>query len=200
MVKEGINPALVENAARMAGMPVGPLAIGDEVSIELMYKIQKSTEAGLGKDYVPHPADDVGKLFVEKLGRLGRKNGKGFYDYPEGAKKHLWPGLQDHFPLAKDQPDLKEVQARLLYRQAVECARCYAEGVLRDVPSGDIGSIFGWGFAPFSGGVMSFIDTTGQKAFVAEADRLAKAYGERFSPPQALRDMAAKGETYYPNP
>lgn len=200
MVREGINPALVENAARMAGMPVGPLAIGDEVSIELMYKIQKSTEAGLGKDYVPHPADDVGKLFVEKLGRLGRKNGKGFYDYPEGAKKHLWPGLQDHFPLAKDQPDLKEVQARLLYRQAVECARCYAEGVLRDVPSGDIGSIFGWGFAPFSGGVMSFIDTTGQKAFVAEADRLAKTYGERFSPPQALRDMAAKGETYYPNP
>ena len=197
MVKEGVNPALVENAARMAGMPVGPLAVGDEVSIELMYKIQKSYEQGLGKDYVPHPADAVAELFVEKLKRLGRKNGKGFYDYPEDGKKSLWPGLSEHFPRAKKQPDLKEVQSRLLYRQVIEAVRCLEEGVLRDVESADVGSIFGWGFAPFSGGVFSYIDTVGAKAFTTEAERLAKAYGERFAPPKGLKAKAAKGETYY---
>ena len=199
MVKEGVNPALVENAARMAGMPVGPLAIGDEVSIELMYKIQKSTEAGEGKDYVPHPADEVAKLFVEKLNRLGRKNGHGFYEYPEDGKKFLWPGLEEHFPVAKKQPYLGEVQNRLLYRQVIECIRCLEEGVLRDVESGDIGSIFGWGFAPFSGGVFSYVDTLGADAFAKEAERLAKTYGERFAPPPGLKDKAAKGETYYRN-
>ena len=199
MVKEGVKPALIENAAKMAGMPVGPLAIGDEVSIDLMYKIQKSTEAGEGKNYKPHPADEVAALFVEKLGRLGRKNGKGFYDYPEGGKKHLWPGLAEYFPLSKTQPVLEEVQKRLLYRQAIEVTRCLEEGVLRDVPSADVGSIFGWGFAPFSGGVLSYIDTVGAKNFVKEAKRLAETYGERFSPPKALLDMAVKGETYYPN-
>lgn len=198
MVKEGVKPALIENAAKMAGMPVGPLAIGDEVSIELMYNIQKSTEAGEGKNYKPHPADEVAKLFVEKLGRLGRKNGKGFYDYPEGGKKHLWPGLAGHFPVSKTQPTLDEVQKRLLYRQAIEVTRCLEEGVLRDVPSADVGSIFGWGFAPFSGGVLSYIDTIGAKAFVTEAERLAKTYGERFSPPEGLKKMAEAGETYYP--
>ena len=107
--------------------------------------------------------------------------------------------MAEHFPLAETQPALDEVQRRLLYRQVIEVTRCLEEGVLRDIPSGDIGSIFGWGFAPFTGGVLSYVDTVGAKAFVAEADRLAKTYGERFSPPQALRDMAAEGETYYPN-
>jgi len=198
MVKEGVKPALIENAAKMAGMPVGPLAIGDEVSIDLMYKIQKSTEAGEGKAYKAHPADEVAALFVEKLGRLGRKNGKGFYDYPEGAKKHLWQGLSEHFPVAETQPDLEEVQKRLLYRQVIEVTRCLEEGVLRDVESADVGSIFGWGFAPFSGGVLSYVDTVGAKNFVEEAERLTKTYGERFQPPKSLKKMAAEGGTYYP--
>lgn len=197
MVKEGIKPALVENGGKMAGMPVGPLAVGDEVSIELMYKIQKATEAGLGKDYVADPSDEVAVKMVEKFGRLGKKSKAGFYDYPEDAKKHLWPGLGEHYPVSKDQPGVDEVIERLLYRQAIECARCFDEGVLQDVQSGDVGGIFGWGFAPYSGGPFSFIDTIGAKAFVKTAEGLAKKHGPRFDPPAGLKKMAEAGKTYY---
>ncbi len=197
MLAEGINPAMIENAGKMVGMPVGPLAVGDEVSIELSYKIMQQTKKDMGKDYPDHPADAVIEKLVAGLGRLGRKNGKGAYEYPEDGKKFLWPGLADHFPPANDQPDIDEVKARLLYRQAVECARCYEEGVLNDPESGDVGAIFGWGFAPWSGGPLSFIDTIGAENFVQEADRLSQAYGDRFAPPQILRDMAANGDCFY---
>ncbi len=198
MVKEGVNPALIENAGKMAGMPVGPLAVGDEVAIDLSYKVGMATRKALGDKYVPSPADGFVETMVVELERFGRKNGKGAYDYPtDGSPKHLWPGLADHFPLADDQPTVDEVKSRLMVRMAVECARCFEEGVLRDTASGDIGAIFGWGFAPFTGGPFSFIDTMGVDEFVAEADRLAQAYGARFTPPQLLRDMASNGETFY---
>ncbi|MCJ9428327.1 3-hydroxyacyl-CoA dehydrogenase NAD-binding domain-containing protein [Kordiimonas marina] len=198
MVKEGVNPALIENAGKMSGMPVGPLAVGDEVAIDLSYKVGQATKKALGDKYVPSPADGFVEKMVVDLERFGRKNGKGAYVYPEdGSPKYLWPGLAEEFPLAADQPSVDEVESRLMVRMAVECARCFEEGVLRDTASGDIGAIFGWGFAPWTGGPFSFIDTMGVAAFVAEADRLAQAYGQRFTPPQLLRDMAAKGETFY---
>ncbi|GHF16766.1 3-hydroxyacyl-CoA dehydrogenase [Kordiimonas sediminis] len=197
MVQEGIKPALIENAGKMVGMPVGPLAVGDEVAIDLSYKVGMATRKALGDKYVPSPADG----FVEKmmeLERYGRKNGKGCYVYPEdGSRKYLWPDLTEHFPLADDQPDVEEVKARLLVRQAVEAARCFEEKVLIDASSGDVGAIFGIGFPPYTGGPFSYIDTVGVAEFVAEADRLAAAYGPRFTPPQLLRDMAANGETFY---
>jgi len=198
MVAEGVNPALIENAGKMLSMPVGPLAVGDEVAIDLSYKVMKATETDLGEDYLRSPADDVVELFVEKLGRYGRKNGKGMYDYPEdGSQKRLWPGLNEHFPPAAEQPDVEEVKARLLYRQMVECARCFAEGVLTDPADGDLGAIFGWGFAPWTGGPFSYIDFISAKAFVEEADRLAARYGEGFQVPNQLREMAETGETYH---
>jgi len=198
MVKEGVNPALIENAGKMAGMPVGPLAVGDEVALDLSYKVGMATRKALGDKYVESPADGFVEKMVVELERFGRKNKKGNYVYPDdGSKKYLWPGLQDHFPLSDEQPSLEEVQSRFMIRQAVEAARCFEEGVLIDASSGDIGAIFGWGFAPFTGGPFSFIDTYGVAAFVAEADRLAQAYGPRFTPPQMLRDMAANGEQFY---
>jgi 3-hydroxyacyl-CoA dehydrogenase/enoyl-CoA hydratase/3-hydroxybutyryl-CoA epimerase len=198
MVKEGVNPALIENAGKMAGMPVGPLAVGDEVALDLSYKVGMATRKALGDKYVPSPADGFVEKMVVDLERFGRKNKKGNYVYPEdGGKKYLWPGLQEHFPLADEQPTVEEVKSRYMVRQAVEAARCFEEGVLIDASSGDIGAIFGWGFAPFTGGPFSFIDTYGVAEFVAEADRLAQAYGARFTPPQLLRDMAAAGETFY---
>jgi len=198
MVKEGVNPALIENAGKMAGMPVGPLAVGDEVALDLSYKVGMATRKALGDKYVESPADGFVEKMVVELERFGRKNKKGNYVYPDdGGKKYLWPGLKDHFPLAGEQPTIEEVQSRFMVRQAVEAARCFEEGVLIDASSGDIGAIFGWGFAPFTGGPFSFIDTYGLKAFVAEADRLAQAYGPRFTPPQMLRDMAAAGERFY---
>lgn len=197
MLAEGVNPALIENVAKHAGMPVGPLAVTDEVSIELSYHVLKMTREGLGDAYIPTSADGVITTFIEDLGRKGKKNGKGFYDYPEDGKKRLWPGLAEHFPLAGEQPSAGEVRKRILYVQAIDSVRCMEEGVVTHPADADIGSIFGWGFPPYTGGTISFIETEGLAAFVAEADRLAEAYGERFVVPDSLREMARNGETFY---
>jgi 3-hydroxyacyl-CoA dehydrogenase/enoyl-CoA hydratase/3-hydroxybutyryl-CoA epimerase len=200
MLAEGVNPALIENVAKQAGMPVGPLAVTDEVSLELSYHILKQTKADLGEDYVATPADSVLRLFVEELGRKGKRAGAGFYDYGESAgpgRKRLWPGLKEHFPPAAVQPDKGEVRKRLLYSQAVETVRCLEEGVVTHPADADIGSVFGWGFPPYTGGTISFIETEGLRKFVKEADRLAEKYGTRFKIPERLRSMAANGETFY---
>lgn len=196
MVAEGINPALIENAGRQLGMPVGPLAVGDEVSIELGYKIMLAARKELGDAYVAQPSDAVMARMVE-LGRLGRKSAKGWYDYPEGGKKHLWPGLAEMFPRAAVQPDVEEVKERLLYRQLVECARCFEEGVVETPEDGDIGAIFGWGFAPWTGGPFSHMDTVGIGHVVSVLERLTATHGERFEPTVQLRDMAGSGLTFY---
>ncbi len=197
LLAEGVNPALIENVGRQLGMPVGPLAVSDEVSIELGHKVTLAAKAALGDAYVPSLADDVAAHMVE-LGRLGRKNGKGYYDYPaDGGKKALWPGLAQEYPLALNQPTADDVRERLLYRQLVECARCFAEGVLVTPQDGDIGAIFGWGFAPYTGGPFSAIDTIGPAKVVEVLDRLAAEHGQRFTPPAQLREMATSGARYY---
>ncbi|HEX5764958.1 MAG TPA: 3-hydroxyacyl-CoA dehydrogenase NAD-binding domain-containing protein [Woeseiaceae bacterium] len=200
MLAEGIDPALIENVAKHAGMPVGPLAVTDEVSLELSYHILQQTKADLGEAYVATPADRVLRLFVEELGRKGKRSGAGFYEYGETSGprgKRLWPGLKEHFPPAAVQPDSGEVRKRLLYAQAIETARCLDENVVTHPADADIGSVFGWGFPPYTGGTISFIETEGLKAFVAEADRLAEKHGNRFKVPESLRTMAANGETFY---
>lgn len=197
MVAEGVNPALIENAGRQLGMPVGPLAVGDEVSLELGHKIVTATRQAMGDAYRPGAADAVLETMVAGLGRLGRKNGKGYYDYPEDGRKRLWPGLEDHWPWMVPQPGVEAVKERLLYRQLIECARCFEEGVLTTPEDGDLGAIFGWGFAPWTGGPFSHMDTVGIGRVVETLDRLTQANGERFAPTQQLRDMAAKGESFY---
>jgi len=196
MLAEGVNPNLVENAARMAGMPMPALALVDEFSIELMYKVLKQARLDQGKAYREQPQDEVIVAMVEKFDRIGRKAGKGFYDYSADGKKQLWPGLAEHYPLAKEQPELEEVRKRLTYSQSVEAARCVAEGIV-SVKDADVGSLLGWGFPAALGGAISHIDTVGTKRFVAECDRMAKAYGERFEVPVALRDMAVRDERYH---
>lgn len=197
MLAEGVNSALIENVARHAGMAVGPLAVTDEVSLELSYHVLEQTRNALGSKYRPSAADEVITRFVKELGRTGKKTGKGFYEYPDGEKKRLWSGLSEQFPLADSQPTPDEVRKRLLYIQAIETVRCMDEGVVTHPADADIGSIFGWGFPAYTGGTISFIETEGLAAFVAEADRLAAAYGERFAVPKRLRSMAKKGETFY---
>jgi 3-hydroxyacyl-CoA dehydrogenase/enoyl-CoA hydratase/3-hydroxybutyryl-CoA epimerase len=197
MLAEGINPALIENVARHAGMPVGPLAVTDEVSLELSHHVMTQTRKDLGDQYVESPADAVIAKFVEELGRKGKKANKGFYEYPEDGKKHLWSGLKELYPLSDEQPTADEVEKRLLYAQAIETVRCMDEGVVTHPEDADIGSIFGWGFPPYTGGTISFIETEGLSAFVDEADCLAATYGERFAVPDSLRAMAEKGEVFY---
>ena len=191
LLKEGVKPALIENAAKMAGMPVGPLAVHDEVTIELSYKIMKQTATDLGDAYVSSGADDVVRHFVENLDRKGKRFGAGFYEYPEGGKKFLWPGLADEYPEAETQPGVAVIQERLLHMQALESARCMEENVVTNAPEGDIGSIFGWGFPPWTGGTLSYIDTIGVEQFVADCERLAAAHGDRFKPSDWLRGRAS---------
>jgi len=198
MLQEGVNPALIENAAKLAGMPVGPLAVADEVTIDLQWKVIKQTEADLGRRFDKPVAYDVVKTFVEDLKRPGRRFGAGFYDYPQDAKKHLWPGLAGVFPRAAVQPPAEEVEKRLLYIQALEAARCMEEGVVTTAAEADLGSILGWGFPAWTGGTLSYIDTIGLREFVAECDRLAKRYGKRFKPSRWLRQRAERGEAFHP--
>lgn len=199
MLGEGVKPALIENVARHMGMPVGPLAVNDEVGLDLSYKVAQQTKKDLGDAYKGGPGEAVIEKMME-LGRHGRKNGKGFYHYPEdGSPKHLWPELSAHFPVAATQPAPATVRERLLFRQLVECARCFAEGVLETPQDGDLGAIFGWGFMPHTGGPFSHMDTLGLATVVETLDRLKAAHGDRFEAPQLLRDMAARGETFYGN-
>ena len=199
MLTEGVPPALIENVARMAGMPVGPLSLTDEVAVDLAWKILKATEADLGAAAVdPKQKALLGEM-VEKRSRFGRKNGKGFYDYPQNAPKRLWPGLADLQPnrLNADDIDIAMLKRRLLGIQALKSARCIEERVVTDVREADVGSILGFGFAPFTGGTISYIDGMGVKNFVQMCNDLAKACGERFKPSKLLTDMAKKGETFY---
>lgn len=196
LLAQGVKPALIENAAKAAGMPVGPLAVADEVSIELMYKIFKQTEAdGISME---GPAKDVIFTMIETLDRKGKKEGKGFYEYPEGGKKSLWKGLATHFPPAKVQPDVEDVKKRLLHLQALESMRCFEEGVLHSVEDADIGSILGWGFPPYTGGVLSYIDFVGVDVFVKECEAFVASAGKRFAPTEKLKSMAASGQSIYP--
>ncbi|MEN5170063.1 3-hydroxyacyl-CoA dehydrogenase NAD-binding domain-containing protein [Brevundimonas pondensis] len=198
MLEEGYAPALIDNVGRMTGMPRGPLEMHDDVALDLSYKIAKQTALDLGDAYIPAEGADIVAKMVEG-GRYGRKNGKGFYDY-DSKPKTLWSGLSELAPVKFDDstPELvDELKTRLLYRQAVEVARCWAEGVIDDPREADLGAILGWGFAPWSGGPITLIDQTGLKAFVETADRLTATYGDRFKVPELLREMAAKGEAFY---
>ena len=184
MLMEGVPPAMIENAARMAGMPVGPLSLNDEVAIDLGWKILQATKKDLGPNAVDPAQEKLLEAMVVKEQRFGRKNGKGFYDYPAQGPKSLWPGLAKIAGKALD-PDtisVQDLKDRLLYTQALEAARTMEEKVVTDPREADVGSILGFGFAPFTGGVLSLIDGVGSKAFVARARELASKYGPRFEP------------------
>jgi 3-hydroxyacyl-CoA dehydrogenase/enoyl-CoA hydratase/3-hydroxybutyryl-CoA epimerase len=199
MLSEGVPAAMIENVARMAGMPVGPLSLNDEVAVDLAWKILKATEADLGPDAIDPRQKALLSEMVEKRGRLGRKNGKGFYDYPEKGPKKLWPGLSElqKVKLDPDTIDIAEIKHRLLAMQALETARCFEEHVLTDVREADVGSILGFGFAPFAGGTLSYIDTMGVKQFVDLCRGLEGKFGARFKPAQLLLDMAGRNESFY---
>ena len=197
MVREGVKPALVENAARLVGMPLGPLQLVDETSIDLGVKIARATRAAMGDEYPDGDVDEV-LFWMAEQGRLGRKAKAGFYAYDEKGKRlGLWNGLADRFPPADPQPDVHEVQHRLLMAQVLEAVRAFEEGVLEDIREGDVGAILGWGFAPWSGGPFSWLDMIGAGKAVEICARLEREYGSRFKAPALLRELAEKGETFY---
>ncbi len=197
MVGEGVAPWLVEHAAEMLGFPVGPLQLTDEVSIDLGVKIAKATRAAMGEAYPDGDVDEV-VFWLAEQGRMGRKAGAGFYTYDEkGKRQGIWHGLLEKFPLADAQPDVHEVQNRLMMAQVLEAVRALEEGVLTDIREGDVGAILGWGFAPWSGGPFSWLDMIGAAKAVEICKELEAAHGARFAVPKLLADMAASGETFY---
>ncbi len=196
MLQEGVTPALIENAAKLVGMPLGPLQLTDETSIDLGVKIAKATKSAMGDAY-DDTADEL-IFWMADEGRLGRKTKAGFYDYDEkGKRQGLWSGLTARYAPADEQPDLVDVQHRLLFSQVLEAVRALEEGVLMDIREGDVGAILGWGFAPWSGGPFSWLDILGAPYAAERCDELTEIHGERFACPTLLRDMADKGETFY---
>lgn len=194
MLKEGVHPRSIEVAGLQAGMPMPPLALQDEVSLSLGLHVAEQTKKDLaaeGKPYTEHPGMSVVRQLCE-IGRIGKKAGRGFYDWGDDGKA-LWPELTKLYPVAAQQPEQRELIDRLMFAQANEAARCYEEKVLRSVADANIGSIFGWGFAPFHGGALQFINAMGAAAFVARARELAAKYGPRFEPAAVVVKMAESG-------
>ncbi|MBV8133069.1 MAG: 3-hydroxyacyl-CoA dehydrogenase, partial [Alphaproteobacteria bacterium] len=197
MLAEGVKPALIENGGKAAGMPMAPLALCDEVAISLIHQVAVQTAKDLGDEYRATEADRLIAEMVERQGRPGRRAGKGFYDYPPDGPKQLWPGLSELVPVAEIQPSVDEVKTRYLVIQALQAARCLEEKVVTDPADADVGALLGWGFAPWTGGPLSYIDMLGVGPFVELCYRLAQRHGERFLPNPMLRDLARHGAMIY---
>lgn len=199
MLGEGVAAPMIETEARKAGMPVGPLAVSDEVSLSLMSHIRQQTAKDLqaeGKAVPTHPATAVIDLLVNEYKRMGKAAGGGFYEYPNGGQKYLWPELKSRFERPDQRISPQDVRDRLLFIQAIETVRCVEEGVLMSTADANVGSIFGIGFAAWSGGALQFINQYGLNDFIARARYLAEQYGERFTPPALLLEKAAQGDVF----
>ena len=197
MVAEGVQPALIENAAKQLGMPLGPLQLVDETSVDLGVKIAKATKAAMGDVYPDGAVDEV-LFWMADEGRLGRKANAGFYAYDDKGKRgFLWDGLAAKYPTSDAQPDIIEVQHRLMFAQTLEAVRALEDGVLMDIREGDVGAILGWGFAPWSGGPLSWLDIIGAPYAAERCDALSEKFGARFATPALLREMADKGQSFY---
>ncbi|MBV2235557.1 MAG: enoyl-CoA hydratase/isomerase family protein [Sterolibacterium sp.] len=199
MLMQGVSPALLENAAKSVGLPIGPLSVSDEIGLDVAHHSAQQQAKDLGSRFKPNAASEVVDILVEKHGRHGRKNGKGFFEYAEDGSKKLWSGLNEIWPQkpADQQPTAREVQLRMIYPQLVDAVKCVEEGVLTSPIDGDLGGILGVGFPPYTGGPFSMMDAVGIAELVKELDRLEAAYGEQFKAPQLLRDMARNDQTFY---
>jgi len=199
LLEEG-NPAeLIESAGKKAGHPVGPLAVVDEISIGLAAHIRKQSREEMiekNQKWSVESWDKVIDFMTEKVKRLGRASGSGFYDYPEGGKKYLWPQLKRYFPISKNILPQEEMIDRMLFAQVIETIRCYEEGVLNSIADANIGSIFGWGFPAFKGGTLQYVNDYGVQKFLKRTIELEKSYGDRFAPPKLLIDFVDQGKTF----
>jgi len=195
LLSEGVSPIVIENVAKTMGMPVGPLAVTDEVTLSLCLHVMDAAEEE--RDATTQKLYDLYHTLAVEHGRVGKKAGKGFYEYPANGEKHLWEGLGELFPSQADALDPAIVGKRLLHIMALESYRCLDEGVLRSATDGDVGSMLGLGFPPYTGGVFSYIDYVGMQQFVADCDDFAERFGSRFDVPDSLRTMAEVGKSFH---
>lgn len=194
LLQEGQAPATIEHAALKAGMRLAPLAIADRIGLPFILKIEQLMQTD--EDYEPHPAIAILERMVEEFARKGQINQAGFYEYQKGQRHRLWPELNEHFPLSVPQLSHEEMSDRLLFVQCIETVECMEKGIIKKAANANLASIHAWGFVPFKGGVLQFINDYGLPAFVERCDALAAQYGSRFAPPQLLRTMAAAGEAF----
>jgi 3-hydroxyacyl-CoA dehydrogenase/enoyl-CoA hydratase/3-hydroxybutyryl-CoA epimerase len=199
LLEDGVDPMVIDNLSKQAGMPVGPLTMRDEVSLKLGYDVRKANRKLVeeaGEEWPEMSVDRVLRVMVEQQGRLGKAYNGGFYDYPENGRKKVWPKVYELFPRTGKQIPHQDIKDRILFRQSIEAVKCLQEGVLRSVADCNIGSILGIGFPPYTGGQLQYVNTYGVGRFVVRARELAKKYGERFTPPDLLVKKAEKGETF----
>ena len=199
LLSEGNSAQAIETAGTNAGFPVGPLAVIDEISIELIAHIRDQTWHDLkieGKDLPTGPWDSVIDFMTKEVKRTGRASGGGFYEYPKGKKKFLWPELNNYYPLSDNLLEEKEMIDRFYFIQVIETIKCYSEGVLTKVADANIGSILGWGFPSFTGGTLQFVNSYGMQDFKNRCKELSENYGERFSCPKLIDEMINNGETF----
>ncbi|WP_329024995.1 3-hydroxyacyl-CoA dehydrogenase NAD-binding domain-containing protein [Streptomyces sp. NBC_00690] len=201
MVGEGIDPASVEQAAAQAGYPAKVLSLMDELTLTLPRRIREETRRAVeesGDRWIAHPADEVIDRMVDEFGRTGRSTGAGFYEYENGRRTHLWPGLRTHFTRTDVDVPFEDMQERMLFAEALDSVRCVEEGVLTSVADANIGSIMGIGFPAWTGGVLQYINgyAGGVPGFLARSRELAARYGVRFEPPALLVAKAERGETF----
>lgn len=201
MLAEGIPAASIEQASSQAGYPAPVLQLSDELNLKLMRRIRKASADAAGDAWVGHPADAVIDRMLDEFERPGKLEGAGFYEYADGRRTRLWPGLRDAFPPVEDPSsiNLRDLQERLLFIEAIESVKCVDEGVIESVADANIGSIMGIGFPGWSGGVLQYINgyEGGLAGFVARARELADQYGERFTPPESLVARAESGDEYF---
>lgn len=196
LLSEGVAPALIENAGRIAGMPMGPLEVADMVGLDTVQRILAAAKTLLGDKFQDQVTLDIITRIVQNEQRLGQKNGKGFYDY-NGKEKRLWKGISTLIGKESVKPELESVQKRLLVIQAIEAIRCLEEGVVLEPADADVGSILGWGFCPFHGGIASYVDTVGTKWLLEEATRLEQTAGPRFAPPELLKQLGKENKRLF---
>ena len=193
LVQEGYPPALIENLGRQAGMPKGALEFADDLSLKMVLKYENQAAAHYGTQYEPHPAVGTLKKMIDILNRTGQFKKAGFYDYDKvEEKKQLWSGLAEHFPISKKDYCAKNIQERMLFAQVIEAVWCVQEKVVNSIPEANLGSIFGWGFPAFTGGVFQYIDSYGLERFIERCEGFKKQYGPRFRVPKLLKSMQKK--------
>ncbi|GAB3698779.1 3-hydroxyacyl-CoA dehydrogenase NAD-binding domain-containing protein [Nocardiopsis oceani] len=201
MLGEGLHPASIEQAGAQAGYPAPPLRLMDELTLSLPRKIREETKAAVlaeGGQWRPHASDAVVDRMIDEFARGGRASGAGFYEYVDGERVGLWPGLQEHFTVPGHVIPFKDMKERMLFAEALDTVRCLDEGVLRSVPDANVGSLLGIGFPPWTGGALQYVNgyPGGLPGFVSRAEQLASSYGDRFEPPESLVVKAERGERY----
>lgn len=192
MLQEGYAPALIENLGRQAGMPKGALALADDIGLDMVLKYERQAAEHYGSRYTQHPAVDVLTTLINDLHRTSQSKGGGFYEYTADGSKYIWPELTEHFPtttITNTEDARSEIMARFLFAQVIEAGWCLQENVIQSIPEANLGSIYGWGFPAYKGGVIQYIFDYGKAAFLEKCEQLQQAHGHRFSVPKYLKNL-----------